>query len=414
MTQESTRVGVTMSDFAAANPPSFDIPAMICQPEKNFYYWLTSNHAPGVGAVVEFGTWLGSSTAYLSAGLRGREMHCYDNFRWYEDDNSKSEIKLKEGDDFFPLFSGNMERYGAKVVVHTSDIVDFTWDGGPIELLIIDAPKQASDLAKLLAVFAPHLIPGQTRIALQDYQHFPSYQISVVMDAIRASAALENVVVAVNSNLQPNTVSFLVTHPIDLSSVDEVVDTLKTWSSERINATWTRIRAPLPDQVRARMAPGLALFLYDAGHEDEALGVLAETPMDKTMLKRWKRMSELKHPMAGITPYETYPRLFRLMQETRLDPARAIPNDKRRESLLLALSLDREADPGLCLSAWKEVLALNSPRSNAAKRVVSLADQLDDRAELAEGLTALLEITPDDRVIRKRLSDLAIGAGQMT
>jgi hypothetical protein len=405
---------VVASDFAEANPPAIDIPSMICPQERNFYYWIASNHAPGVGAVVEFGTWLGGSTAHLSAGLRGRAMHCYDNFLWYEDDNSKSDVKLKEGDDFFPLFAANIGRYGANVIVHRSTIADFTWEDGPIELLVVDAPKLAADFARLLTVFAPCLIPGQTRIVLQDYQHFPSYQISVVMDAIRASAALEHVVVAVNSNRQPNTVSFLVTSPIDIAAIEDVALGLKTWSSERIHATWSRIMAPLPDQARARMAPGLALFLYDAGHEDEALGVLAETPMDKTMLKRWKRMGELKHAMAGIRPSDSYPRLYRLMQETRLDPTRAIPNAKRQENLFLAVSLDRDADPRRYLAAWKQVLAQSSPRSNAAKRaakrIVSVADEVGEPSDVVDGLIALLEIAPEDRGTRERLASAAIGA----
>ena len=408
--------GVFSSDFAMADAPAIDIPSMICPPEQNFFYWLTSNLAPGIGEVVEFGTWLGASTAYLSAGLRGRTMHCYDNFLWYEDDNSKSDVKLKEGDDFFPLFSQNMQRYGVSLVVHRADIANFTWNDGPIELLIIDAPKQAADFAKLLGVFAPSLIPGRTRIALQDYQHFPSYQIAVAMDAIRASAALEHVVVAVNNNRQPNTVSFVVNEPVDMASVNEVVGGLTGWSSERIRETWSRIMAPLPDQARNRMAPGLALFLYDAGHEDEALVVLAETPMDKTMLKRWKRMGDLKHPMAGIQPSERYPRLFALMQATRLDPARDNPSGKLRESVLTALGLDPAADAKRYLEAWREVLALSSARSNgakrAAKKVVSVAAQMGDHAAVVDGLIALLEITPQDRETRERLASAALAARQ--
>jgi hypothetical protein len=411
--EESARVGVIASDFAEANPPSIDIPSMICPQERNFYFWAASNLAPGVGAVVEFGTWLGGSTVCLSAGLRGRPMHCYDNFRWYEDDNSKSDVKLKEGDDFYPLFSENIGRYGANVVVHRASIADFTWEGGLIELLVIDAPKLAADFARLLTVFGPSLIPGQTRIVLQDYQHFPSYQISVVMDAIRSSAILEHVVVAAN-NRQPNTVSFFVANPIDTALIAEAAATFTTWSSDRIHAVWSRIMAPLPDQARARMAPGLALFLYDAGHEDEALGVLAETPMDKTMLKRWKRMGELKHPMAGVRPSESYPRLYRLMEETRLDPTRAIPNAKRQEDLFLAVSLDREADPSRYLAAWKAVLAQSSPRSNAAKRaakrIVSVADELGEPSDVVDGLIALVEITPQDRGTRERLASAAISA----
>jgi hypothetical protein len=312
---------VFQSDFATANPPLIDIPAMICQPEKNYYYWLTSNLAPGVGAVVEFGTWLGASTAYLSAGLKGRGLHCYDHFEWFGYDNWKSHIKLDDGVDFQHLFSSNMERYGANVIVHKTKLETAHWDGGPVELLILDAPKQAAQLAGLLTIFAPSFIPGQTRIVLQDYQHFPSYELAVLMDSIRASVALEHVVVAVNSNLQPNTVSFLVEAPLDVARLAATAATFKTWPVKRIRDAWSRIMTPLPEQARARMAPGLALFLYDAGHHEEAFAQLTQTPMDRTMLKRWRRL-------CGEVPYFDFPDRYRglvaLMNEIRPDPDRPV------------------------------------------------------------------------------------------
>jgi hypothetical protein len=307
---------ILVSDFSMVNPPAIDIPAMICQPEKNYYYWLTSNLASGVGAVVEFGTWLGASTAFLSAGLDGRAMHCYDHFEWFGYDNWKSDIKLGDGADFTDLFMSNVERYGANVVVHKTKMESAVWDGGPVELLILDAPKQAFQLAKLLIVFAPSFIPGQTRLVLQDYQHFPSYELAVVMDAIRSSVVLDHVVVALD-NKQPNTVSFLVLKPLDIGALTEVVGAFKTWPAGRILETWRRITAPLPDQARARMAPGLALFLSDAGHGEEAVAQLARTPMDRIMLKRWRRL-------CGDVPYFDFPDRYRslvaFMDETRLNP----------------------------------------------------------------------------------------------
>lgn len=289
-------------------PPAIDIPAMVTQQEKNYYYWLASNHAPGVGAVVEFGTWLGASTAHLAAGLNGRTIHCFDWFRWSSHYNPKSDVHLEDGADFTQLFLDNMSRFGANVVAHQARLKDVAWDGGPVELLVLDAPKQATDLARLLKVFAPSFIPGQTRIAIQDYQHFPAYQISVIMDAIRFSVALEHVVVSVNSNLQPNTAAFLVTDVIETEALIEAASSFKTWSAERIHATWSRIIEPLPEQARARLAPGLALFLYDAGHEDEALAALAAMPMDRIMTKRWKRM-------AGLHISARYPLLFASMEQ---------------------------------------------------------------------------------------------------
>jgi len=367
---------VMVSDFAVANPPTIDIPAMICQPEKNFYYWLTSNHATGAGAVVELGTWLGSSTAYLSAGLHGRQMHCYDGFVWSAQYNWKSGIKLESGADFSHIFLDNMKKCGANVVVHQSNIDGFTWDGSPIELLVIDMGKVAGELATLLTIFAPGFVPGQTRISLQDYQYFPGYQISIVMDAIRASVELENVVVAVNSNLQPNTVSFLVTKPIDTAALAEVVDTFKSWSVKRIRSTWARIVEPLPEQARARMAPGLAFFLYDAGHAEAAVEALAETSMDRLMLKRWKRMADNQDFS------RRYPELFTSWAEAQTRKVHVVtPSAKAPKPL------------------------------GAARKVVSVVRQLDPSEQL-DGLIAHLAITPQDAAARERLISAAFIARQ--
>jgi hypothetical protein len=306
-----------VSDFAMSGAPSIDIPSMLCQPEKDYYYWITSNVVSGAGAVVEFGTWLGGSTAYLSAGLRGRVMHCYDHFVWFGYDNWKSDVKLNDGDDFAHLFLENVERYKVNAVIHKTKLEEAEWNDGPVELLIFDAPKRASQLARLLTVFAPNIIPGRTRIVLQDYQHFPSYELAVVMDAIRSSVALEHVVVALKDNKQPNTVSFLVTGPIDTAPLASVAEEMVTWSPERIRTTWLRMMEPLPDQARARMAPGLALFLYDAGHTEEATDTLVKTPMHRIMLNRWRRL-------CGPVPYFDFPDRYRLlvsaMDATWLNP----------------------------------------------------------------------------------------------
>ena len=311
-------MGVLVSDFSMARPPSVDIPAMIVPPEMNYYFWLTSNLPPDHAAVVEFGTWLGASTVYLSAGLGGRPMHCYDHFRWFGYDNWKSAVKLEDGADFFPLFSSNVARYGANVVAHRATFDEARWSGEPIELLVLDAPKQADEVATLLNVFAPSFITGKTLLVLEDYQHFPSYQIAVVMDALGASVALEHVVVATD-NRQPNAVGLRIAAPVPLKAATAAAEGIGSRSVEQVRAAWGRIMAPLPEQARARMAPGLALFLHDAGHRQEAAEALAQTPMDRIMLNRWRRLC------GESTPYFDFPDRYRslvtLMRE-RLAEAR--------------------------------------------------------------------------------------------
>jgi len=72
------------------------------------------------------------------------------------------------------------------------------------------------------------------------------------------------------------------------------------------------------------MAPGLPLFLYDAGHEEAALRALEATPMDRIMAKRWKRLAGYPDMAAA------YPRLF-TDRDLSLAQAPAQPSTPRRE-----------------------------------------------------------------------------------
>jgi hypothetical protein len=281
---------VLSSDFSFVTPPDVDIPGMITPEERRYYYWLTSEQIKNEGAVVEVGTWLGCSSAHLAAGRKGRAaIYCYDHFIWSETYNPKSEHKLHKGDDFSHLFKANMEKVGANVIPRKSTMRNLTWDGGKIELLVLDAPKQAVDLAKLLEVFGPSLMPGKSYVVLQDYQYFPAYQIAVVMDAIRESATLVHVVTS-NARKQPNTVAFRIDKPINPADLATVVSTFKSCPKAQIVQAWSRIMKQLPPNAAERLAPGLSLFLYDAGHVDAAFAALDELKMQESMLARWRRL----------------------------------------------------------------------------------------------------------------------------
>jgi len=93
-----------VSDFPDLTLPDLpDIPGMITPAESRFYYWLTSRGYTGAGAVVEVGTWLGRSTAYIAAGLRDagfpEHLHCFDRFTWYPVPDDKLDLGLQRGDD---------------------------------------------------------------------------------------------------------------------------------------------------------------------------------------------------------------------------------------------------------------------------------------------------------------------------
>jgi hypothetical protein len=50
--------------------------------------------------------------------------------------------------------------------------MNYTWSEGPIEILFIDSAKTWDLVNAVLKGFGPHLVPGKSRIVLQDF-HFP-------------------------------------------------------------------------------------------------------------------------------------------------------------------------------------------------------------------------------------------------
>jgi hypothetical protein len=75
---------VTFGESAA--PPLPEVPSLISPREQHYLYWLTSQAYSGQGAVVELGSFLGSSAIALGAGLRDSgfdsRLWCFDRFKW--------------------------------------------------------------------------------------------------------------------------------------------------------------------------------------------------------------------------------------------------------------------------------------------------------------------------------------------
>ncbi len=62
------------------------VSSLISEREQRYLYWLTSKAYSGQGAVVELGSFLGSSAMHLGAGLRdagfATPLRCFDHFEW--------------------------------------------------------------------------------------------------------------------------------------------------------------------------------------------------------------------------------------------------------------------------------------------------------------------------------------------
>lgn len=300
--QENGKQEVLASDFAEVALPELPaLPGMTSAAECRYLYWLTSTQFEGAGTVLEVGPWLGRSTVHLAAGLRdgghAAKLHCFDGFTWAFGDSAKSGLALRPGQNFQPYFERNVAPFAARIVARRGKIADLTWDGGPIGLLFLDAPKRLGDIITILRVLGPHLVPGKALIACQDYLYFPAYAMAVTLHALGQRLALAQVV------LDGSTVAFRVRQAIDPQDGAWPNLDLNAWSRAEVEAAWRSILAPLHPRARERLEPGRALHLYDIGARAaalEAIRALAMTPFQ----------SDKMRSLARSHHYLSYPALF--------------------------------------------------------------------------------------------------------
>ena len=154
--------------------------------ERQLFYWLTRHRFTGAGAVVELGCWLGAGTAALAAGLRDQgssaRVVAVDRFRWNARHHPQMfDAGLADGEDFEPLLRAHTRELEPWIETVRADLAEFRWDRGPIEILVVDAPKRRADVERFLEVFGPSLIPGRSLVAFQDYLHEPSYALPALL-----------------------------------------------------------------------------------------------------------------------------------------------------------------------------------------------------------------------------------------
>lgn len=171
-----------------------DVPTMLSMEEQKLYYWLTAFWAEGAGEIVDLGCFAGGSTARLAEGQRvagrARGVHAFDRFTAGEE--VKAQILYAqglapfEGEDILPLARDLLRPWAPTVTFHRGEIDRMTWEGGPIEILVMDASKAAETGDRMAEIFFPHLIPGQSLLVQQDYLHWSQPWVPAQMERLAA------------------------------------------------------------------------------------------------------------------------------------------------------------------------------------------------------------------------------------
>lgn len=257
------------------------IPAMTSDAEREMYYRL-AGEAAGNGAIVEFGAWLGASTAYIAAGIRDSgaqaKVEVYDKFdskpghvakvrRFFARQGMRAE-ELPLG-NAFPRFKRNLGPLMAFVDARQCQIEKVKWDAGPIALVVSDAPKRVPCMSAVLTNFRSGLVPG-TVMAWQDFCHFPSYEIPACLYHLRD--CLEFVETATPGT----TIVFRIKQQWEPERVTREALALRHWTPAAVAEAWAYwLDAAVPAAMRALFRCGEALFLCDIGEAGLAHNALA-------------------------------------------------------------------------------------------------------------------------------------------
>lgn len=162
--------------------------------ERLYLRQLAEVQFTGRGAVVDLGSWLGSTVIALAQGLelnrreavRPTVVHAYDLFRWatYMDGhvaNGSLAGVFLPGDCFLDEFRRRVAPWQGRVAIHEGDLAQAAWGQGPIELLIVDAMKSWELCTAISCKFYPSLLPGVSRLLHQDFAHYATPWIPLAM-----------------------------------------------------------------------------------------------------------------------------------------------------------------------------------------------------------------------------------------
>jgi hypothetical protein len=163
------------------------VKSLLTLEEQQYLTWLTAENYEGWGAIVELGAWLGSSSVALAEGLRRRglatKIQTFDRFEWESEYAHLATIDLEQGADFLPIYLEGIRDYAPWIEVKKQDLMDYVWNRGPIEILFVDSAKTWELTSAILRGFGSSLVPGRSRVVLQDFRYHWAHCLPLIFDS---------------------------------------------------------------------------------------------------------------------------------------------------------------------------------------------------------------------------------------
>lgn len=171
--------------------------SMLTPAERDHLFLAARDRFTGQGAILDLGTWLGGSTAALAAGLnenrdqraRVQKVHAFDLFElnsYLKEAYPYPELAdVPAGASFLHVFQRNLSPWAAHVETHPGDFTKYDQPLGPVELVHVDIMKNWALTNAVLRKFFRDLIPGVSMVLHQDFVHFNTVWIHLVMYRLR-------------------------------------------------------------------------------------------------------------------------------------------------------------------------------------------------------------------------------------
>lgn len=275
------------------------IPAMTTDAERECYYRL-AKEAAGKGTIVEFGAWMGASTAYIAAGIRDsgvkQPVWVYDHFISKRGHVEKVQAFYdKEGIDRVPVgpslevFKANLGPLMEYVEPVQGAAEKIVWDDQPIALMVTDAPKRVPAISAVLTRLRKALQPGAL-MAWQDFCHFPSYEIPACLYRLRDHLEFVEAVVP------GTTLVFRVKSQWTAEEVSTEALALDHWTFDETEYAWAYWTTVVPKEKQALFDCGQAMFLCDIGLPEKAVEVLASVHKHcaEEIMPKWRYLKDAR------------------------------------------------------------------------------------------------------------------------
>jgi hypothetical protein len=247
-------------------------------------HWLRTYAArtyQGRGTIVDLGCFVGATTISLAEGLalnsraEQKQIHAYDLFAWSEDfelwaKGKGIEAQFDVDGSFLPEFLKRTAPWRQYIVVHEEDLTQSQWQHGPIEFLLIDAMKTAATANAIVHSFFPHLLPGISYVAHQDFAHCYTPWIHLIAFRLRDYFSPVADVPA------SGTTVFRYEKELPGSATDMNV-AFTACAAEEIESAFDHSLSLVPEEKRGNIIAAKAMAYRERGDIARAREVLAET-----------------------------------------------------------------------------------------------------------------------------------------